>query len=86
MFRVACEITEYSELKKSSLLLMTSEFARTVAQKEGKMTNSTNVTNVKMTRLNYRVDSIKEIHVTDKGGTKIVTRETEWDDIIAERL
>ena len=50
------------------------------------MTNSTTVTNVKMTRFKYRVDSIKEIHVTDKGGTKIVSRETDWDDIIAERL
>ena len=50
------------------------------------MTNSTNVTNVKMTILNYRVDLIKEIHGTDKGGTKIVTRETDWDHIIAEGL
>ena len=46
----------------------------------------TNVTNVKMTRFKYRVDLIKEIHVTVKGGTKIVSRETDWDDIIATRL
>jgi alanine-alpha-ketoisovalerate/valine-pyruvate aminotransferase len=44
------------------------------------------MTNVEMTRFKYRVDLIKEIHVTDKGGTKIVTRETDWDDIVAERL
>ena len=50
------------------------------------MTNSTNVTNVKMTRFKYRVDSIKEIPVTVKSGTKIVSRETDWDDTIAERL
>ena len=48
--------------------------------------NSTNVANVNMTRFKYSVDLIKEIHVTDKDGTKIVSRETDWDDIIAERL
>ena len=36
------------------------------------MTNPMNVTNVKMTKFKYRVDLIKEIHVTVKGGTKIV--------------
>ena len=50
------------------------------------MTNSTNVTNVKMTRFKCRVDLIKEIHVTDEDGTKIVSRETDRDDIIAESL
>ena len=39
------------------------------------MMNSTNVTNVKMTRFKYRVDLIKEIHVTVEDGTKIVSRE-----------
>ena len=39
------------------------------------MTNSTNVTNVKITRIKYRVDLIKKIHVTVKGGSKIVSRE-----------
>ena len=39
------------------------------------MTNSTDVTNVKMTRFKYRVDLIKEIHVTVKVGTKTVSRE-----------
>ena len=48
------------------------------------MMNSTNVTIVKMTRFKQRVDLIKEIHVTDTGGTKIASRETEWDDIIAD--
>ena len=50
------------------------------------MTNSTNVTNVKMTRFKHRFDLIKELHVTDKGAAKIVSRETDWDDFIAERL
>ena len=48
------------------------------------MTNSKNVTIVKMTQFKYRVDLIKEIHVTDTGGTKIASRETDWDDIIAD--
>ena len=43
--------------------------------------NSTNDRNVKTTRFKYRVDLIKEIHVTGKGGTKIVSREFDWDDI-----
>ena len=38
-----------------------------------------------MTRFKYRVDLVKEIHVTDTGGTKIASRETDWDDnIIAD--
>ena len=50
------------------------------------MTNSTNVTNVKLTRFECKVDLIKEIHVTSESGTKIVSRETDWDDIIAKSL
>ena len=37
-----------------------------------------------MTRFKYRVDLFKEKHVTDIGGTKIASRETDWDNIIAD--
>ena len=53
--------------------------------KRKKMTNSTDVSNMKMTRFRYRVDSIRERHVRVKDEAKIASRGTDWDDIIAER-
>ena len=48
------------------------------------MTNSTDVSDVKMTRFGYRVDLIREVRVKDDA--KIASRGTDyWDDIIAER-
>ena len=38
------------------------------------MTNSTNVSDVKMTRLEYRVDLIRERHVRVKDEAKIASR------------
>ena len=56
LLRFACEMPEYRELHQSSLL-ETSEFARAVAaEKIKKLTNLTNVSDVKMTRFGYRVD------------------------------
>ena len=49
------------------------------------MTNSTDVSDVKMTRFGYRVDLIRERHVRVKDEAKIASRGTDWDDIIAER-
>ena len=49
------------------------------------MTNSTNVTDMKMTRFGYRVDLIRERHVGVKDEAKISSRGTDWDDIIAKR-
>ena len=45
------------------------------------MTNSTDVSDVKMTRFGYRVDLIRERHVRVKDEAKIASR----DDIIVER-
>ena len=65
-------------------MLETSEFARAVAaEREKKMTNSTDVSDVKMTRFGYRVDLIRERHVRVKDEAKIASRGTDWDDIIA---
>ena len=53
-------------------------------RKMKKMTNST-VLDVKITRFGYyRVDLIRERHVKDEA-IKIVSRRTDWGDIIAER-
>ena len=49
------------------------------------MTNSTDVSDMKMTRFGYRVDLIREGHVRVKDEAKIASRGTDWDDIIAER-
>ena len=49
------------------------------------MTNSTDVSDVKMTRFGYRVDLIRERHVRVKDEAKIESRGTDWEDIIAER-
>ena len=46
------------------------------------MTNSTDVSDMKMTRFGYRVDLIRERHVRVKDDA---SRGTDWDDIIAER-
>ena len=66
-------------------LMETTEFARARdCRKMKKMTNSTNVLDVKITRFGYRVDLIRERHVKDEA-IKIVRRRTDWGDIIAER-
>ena len=54
-------------------------------RKRKKMTNSTDVLDVEMTRFGQRVDLIRERHVRVKDEAKIVSRGTDWDDIIAER-
>ena len=48
------------------------------------MTNSTDVSDVKMTRFGNRVYLFRERHVRVKDEAKIASRD--WDDIIAERL
>ena len=63
----------------------TTEFARARdCRQMTKNTNSTNVLDVKITRFGYRVDLIRERHVKDEA-IKIVSRRTDWGDIIAER-
>ena len=65
-------------------LMETTEFATARGcRKMKKMTNSTNVLDVKITRCGYRVDLIRERHVKDEA-IKIVSRRTDWGDIIAE--
>ena len=49
------------------------------------MTNSTDVSDVKMTRFGNRVDLFRERLVRVKDEAKIASRGTDWDDIIAER-
>ena len=49
------------------------------------MTNSTDVSDVKMTRFGNRVNLFRERHVRVKYEAKIASRGTDWDDIIAER-
>ena len=49
------------------------------------MTYSTDVSDVKMTRFGNRVDLFRERHARVKDETKIASRGTDWDDIIAER-
>ena len=49
------------------------------------MTDSTDVSDVKMTRFGNRVDLIRKRHVRVKDEAKIASRGTDWDDIIAER-
>ena len=66
-------------------LMETTEFARAPdCRKMKKMTNSTNVLDVKITRFGYRVDLIRERPVKDEA-IKIVRRRTDRGDIIAER-
>ena len=42
------------------------------------MTNSTDVSDMKMTRFGYRVDLIRERHVRVKDEAKIASRGTDW--------
>ena len=49
------------------------------------MTNSTDVSDMKMTRFGNRVDLFRERHVRVNDEAKIASRGTDWDDIIAER-
>ena len=49
------------------------------------MTNSTDVSDVEMTRFGKRADLIRERHARVKNEAKIASRGTDWDDIIAER-
>ena len=49
------------------------------------MTNSTDVSDVEMTRFGYRFDMIGERHVRVKDEAKIASREADCDAIIAER-
>ena len=49
------------------------------------MANSTDVSDMKMTRFGHRVDLISERYVGVKDETKIASRGTDWNDIIAER-
>ena len=49
------------------------------------MTNSTDVSDMEMTRFGQRVDLIRERHVRVKDEAKIASKGTDWDDIIAER-
>ena len=49
------------------------------------MTNSTDVSDVEMTRFGQRVDLIRERQVSVKDVAKIASSGTDWDDIIAER-
>ena len=53
-----------------------SEFARAVAVERGRiqMTNSTDISDVKMSRFGYRVDLIRERHVRVKDEAKIASR------------
>ena len=63
----------------------TTEFARARdCRKMKKMSNSTNVLDVEITRFGHRVDLIRERHVKEEA-IKSVSRRTDWDDIIAER-
>ena len=50
------------------------------------MTNSTDVMDMKITRFGYRVDLIRERNIRVKDGAKIVSRLTEWDDIICREI
>ena len=49
------------------------------------MRNSTDVSDMEMTRFGQRVDLIRERHVRVEDEVKIASRGTDWDDIIAER-
>ena len=49
------------------------------------MTNSTNISDMIMTRLEYRVEVIRERDVRVNDEANIPSRGTDWDDIIAER-
>ena len=46
------------------------------------MTNTTDVSDMKMTRLRQGVDLICEWYVRIKDGAKITSRRADWDDII----
>ena len=47
------------------------------------MANSTDVSDMKMTRFGYRVDLIRERHVRVKNEAKIASRGTNWDDWVS---
>ena len=49
------------------------------------MTNSTDVSDMKIAGFGYIIDLIRERHVRVKDEAKIASRGTDWDDIIAER-
>ena len=49
------------------------------------MTDSTDVSDVKMTRFGNRVYLFRKRHARVKDEAKIASRGTDWDDIIAER-
>ena len=49
------------------------------------MTNSTDVSDVEMTRFGQRVNLFRERYIRVKDEAKIASRGTDWDDIIAER-
>ena len=49
------------------------------------MTNMTDVSDMKMTRLRQEVNLICEQHVRIEDEAKITSRRADWDDIIAER-
>ena len=59
--------------------ILVSEFARAVAadRKSKKMTNSTDVSDMKMRRFGYRVDLIRERHVRVKDEAKIASTRTD---------
>ena len=48
------------------------------------MTNTTDVSDMKMTRLRQGVNLICECHVRIEDEAKIRSRRADWDDIIAE--
>ena len=50
------------------------------------MTNSTDVSDVKMTRFGQRVDLFRERHVRVKNEAKIASRETDWDWVLLHTL
>ena len=51
-------------------------------KEEEDITNSTDVSDVEMTRFGQRIDLIRERHVRVKDEAKIASRGTDWDDII----
>ena len=68
-----------------SLMETITEFERARdCRKMKKMTNSTNVLDVKTTRFGYRVDLIRIRHVKGEA-IKIVSRRTDWGGKIVER-
>ena len=50
------------------------------------MMNSTDVSDMKMTRFGYRVDLIRERHVRVKDEAKIASRETDWYECVKDDI